>query len=108
METAVATAPRPTRTRTKQEMTAQQIADKLLHDLKPRFVKLVKATGETDDKGQYRLMVGSHKHACEACFEPTAHYDRIYRAFQGWAEAFARKLGVKQIYANVNDEGEDE
>ena len=92
-----------------EQMDAQQIADRLLRELQPRFVKLVKATGHTDEDGQVRLYIGSHKHGCEACFDPSVGYERILRSFMGWAEQFARKLGVTKLYANIKDEdGDDE
>ena len=91
-------------------MTPGEIAQRLLHDLQPRFVKLVKASGAfEEDKAQMRLSVGTHgRLACEATFPTGEIYDRIFRSFQGWAEANARKLGVKKIYANARDDDEDE
>lgn len=86
-----------------------EIAQRLLRDLQPRFVRLAKAEGWADEEtGDTWFRVASHKHACEASFKPDVSYDRIFRSFQGWAEAFARKLGVKNIYADARNGDEDE
>lgn len=92
------------------QATPEDIAQRLLKELTPRFVRLAKAEGHVveDEPDQIWLKIGTHgKLACEAKFDRDVHYDRIFRSFQGWAEANAKKLGVKQIYANAGNDEDD-
>lgn len=92
----------------KAPMTAEQVAQRLLREMAPRFNRLNRAEGVDDmETGEWVISLHAPKLSCEARFPAGISYERIKNNVSAWAETHARKLGVKKIYADTRDE-EDE